>query len=133
MLYMVGIIGQDFRKEAKMKKEQKHLCALDCKYTSSCPWVLAKEKNPDKFPGLVAKRYTYRDDGRVMHGYRVNECPHYELDERSYLAKHWTEEEMMKLASMYGKHTYTEIAAEIGRSQGGIYKVVKILKERGVI
>ena len=42
-------------------------------------------------------------------------------------------EEMMKLASMYGKHTYTEIAAEIGRSQGGIYRVVKMLKERGVI
>jgi predicted transcriptional regulator len=34
---------------------------------------------------------------------------------------------------MYGKHTYTEIAAEIGRSQGGIYRVVKLLKERGVI
>lgn len=129
-----------------MKKEQKHLCALDCKYASACRWVLAKakDKNPDKFPGLVAKRYTYSDDGRVMHGYRVSECPHYEMDERSYLMKqkiapvpkksaHWTEEEMMKLASMYGKHTYTEIAAEIGRSQGGIYRVVKILKERGVI
>lgn len=128
------------------KKEQKHLCALDCKYASSCKWVLAKkkDKDPEKFPGLVVKRYTYRDNDRVMHGYRVNECPHYELDERSYLAKqniapqpkmspHWTETELMKVAAMFGKHTYAEIGAKLGRPQGGIYRIVKMLKERGVI
>ena len=122
------------------------MCALDCKYASSCRWVLAKAKDkiPDKFPGLVAKRYTYSDNGRVMHGYRVNECPHYELDERSYLAKqtlkpirkntnHWSDEEIMKVAAMYGKCTYAEIAAAIGRAQGGLYRIVKMLKERGVI
>lgn len=129
-----------------MKTEQKHLCALDCKYASSCRWVLAKkkDKDPNKFPGLVVKKNRYRDSDRYLCGYKVIECPDYELDERSHLAKqtlepirkttnHWSDEEIMKVAAMYGKCTYAEIAAAIGRAQGGLYRIVKMLKERGVI
>lgn len=105
--------------------------------------------NPENVPKIIAeglrrKRCAVYLSTQPLSWYRVNECPHYELDERSYLAKkniapqqkmsaHWTETELMKVATMFGKHTYAEIGAKLGRPQGGIYRVVKILKERGVI
>lgn len=135
-------MGEKMRK----KNDEKHLCALDCKHASSCRWVLAKkkDKDPNKFPGLVVKKNRYRDSDRYLCGYKVVECPHYELDERSSIGKvvvkpepkksnRWTDDDMLAVAKMYGKHTYAEIASAISRPEGSLYRIVKILRERGAI
>ena len=122
----------------------RHLCAMDCERASRCKWVLSKKKEPEKFKGLVVKLITYKDVDKVQKTYRVIQCPHYKIDNRSNLAKPpkpvgkradywWTDAERAKVAEMYGKYTYAEIAKEIGRSEGSLCRVVKMLKEEGII